>query len=143
VSRHQSDMASTQQGTAASHEPSPHRTGNFGISGSRDAVPSRHGSTPPARHPASKPTRTAAATEDSRGGASPVHLCIGSSPPWAFRCLHNAPSIVPLSSSNNRNRLAILILTQANPFSMTLPIGSGLELPSHPKYNSKPPASDF
>jgi hypothetical protein len=28
------------------------------------------------------------------------------------------------SSPNNRNRLAILILTQANPFSMTLPISS-------------------
>jgi hypothetical protein len=37
------------------------------------------------------------------------------------------------SSPNNRNRLAILMLTQANPFSMTLPISSDLELPSHRK----------
>jgi hypothetical protein len=41
---------------------------------------------------------------------------------------------LPFSSPNNRNRLAILILTQANPFSMTLPISSGLELPFHPKF---------
>jgi hypothetical protein len=77
--------------------------------------------------------RTAAAIEDSRDYASPVHLWIGSSRQWSFRRLHSAPSIAPFSSPNNRNCLAILMLRQANPFSMTLPISSGLELPSHRK----------
>jgi hypothetical protein len=63
--------------------------------------------------------RTAAAIEDSRADASPAHRCIGSSRQWSFRCPHNAPSIAPFLSPNNRNRLAILILTHANPFSMT------------------------
>jgi hypothetical protein len=78
--------------------------------------------------------RTAAAIEDSRACASPAHRCIGSSRRSPFHGLYNAPSITPFSSPNNRNRLAIWILAQANPFSMTLPISSGLELPLHPKF---------
>jgi hypothetical protein len=60
--------------------------------------------------------RTAAAIEDSRAGASPVHLCIGSSRQWSFRRLHNAPSIAPLSPPNNRNRLSILMLPIASKY---------------------------
>jgi hypothetical protein len=93
--RHQIDMASTQQGTAASQQPSPHRTGDFGISGLRGVVPSRHRSTPPASHPASTSMRTAAAIEDSRADASPAHRGIGSSRQWFFRRPHNAASIAP------------------------------------------------
>jgi hypothetical protein len=78
--------------------------------------------------------RTAAAIEDSRVCANPAHRWIGSSQQWTFHRPHNAPSMLRFSSPNNRNRLAILILTQANPFSMTLPISSGLELPFHPKF---------
>jgi hypothetical protein len=42
--------------------------------------------------------------------------------------------LLRLSSPNNRNRLAILMLTQAKSIFQTLPISSGLELPFHPKF---------
>src|SRR5215472_1576988 len=58
--------------------------------------------------------RTAVAIEDSRACASPAHRCIGSSRQWSFRGPHSAPSIVPFFVA--RNRLAILMLTHANPF---------------------------
>jgi hypothetical protein len=54
--------------------------------------------------------RTAAAIEDSRAYASPVHRWIGRSRQRSFRRLYDAASIAPFSLPNNRNCLAILMV---------------------------------
>jgi hypothetical protein len=48
--------------------------------------------------------------------------------------------LLRFSSPNNRNRLAILILTQANPFSMTLPISFWSRIALSPEISAP---SDF
>jgi hypothetical protein len=73
--------------------------------------------------------KTAAAIEDSRAYASPAHRWIGSFRQWSFQRLHNAPSIAPFSSPNNRNRLAILMLPIARQIDGEIERKAQLEYP--------------